>query len=216
MYALLGRQKLNAKLRQNKVAFDAKEVDAYLDSLELTQIRKKPVVRKQDFYKVTAAPHSYQVDVVFLPSYKSSNKGITSFLLAVDVGSRKAFAHPLKSTKLSSIIDAYEEFLKDCQLDAITITAEDQFNNAQFKAYNDTLGIMVRTGKKKAAVEKLAKTVRAVRKERIVPAGAAIAAIKRPASGRQLTAAASIGRKASSPGAANTGGAEQVLQNLRA
>jgi len=107
-YSLLGIAKVITKLRSAGEEFDEKELRHAYKQLEVnqrTQRQKKP--EKQ--FKITGPPGSYQIDLIFLPKYRSSNRGVTTFLLLVEIPSRKAFAYPIKSKKPSDILDAYEK-----------------------------------------------------------------------------------------------------------
>jgi hypothetical protein len=92
--------------------FDEKELRHAYKQLEVnqrTQRQKKPV----KMLKITGPPGASQIDLIFLPKYCSSNRGITTFLLHVEIFSKKAFAYPIKSKKPADILDAYENFYKD-------------------------------------------------------------------------------------------------------
>jgi len=107
-YSLLGIAKIITKLRKNGVEFNAKELRNAYKQLEVNQINRRHT-KPEKLYKITGPPGSYQIDLVFLPKYRSSNKGITTFLFLVEIPSRKAFAYPVKSKRGPDILDAYEK-----------------------------------------------------------------------------------------------------------
>jgi hypothetical protein len=125
--------------------FDEKELRHAYKQLEVnqrTQRQKKPV----KLLKITGPPGAYQIDLIFLPKYRSSNRGITIFLLLVEIPSRKAFAYPIKSRKPADILDAYEQFYKDQDGNLRDVYGDDEFNSDWFRAFNDVLNVNVHTG----------------------------------------------------------------------
>jgi hypothetical protein len=144
-YSLLGIDKVIAKLISAGEEFDEKELRHAYKQLEVnqrTQRQKKPV----KLLKITGPPGAYQIDLIFLPKYRSSNRGITIFLLLVEIPSRKAFAYPIKSQKPADILDAYEQFYKDHDGNLSNVYGDDEFNSEWFKAFNDVLNVNVHTG----------------------------------------------------------------------
>jgi hypothetical protein len=144
-YSLLGLDKIISKLRNVGEDFDEKELRHAYKQLEVnqrTQRQKKPV----KLLKITGPPGAYQIDLIFLPKYRSSNRGITIFLLLVEIPSRKAFAYPIKSRKPADILDAYEQFYKDQDGNLRDVYGDDEFNSDWFRAFNDVLNVNVHTG----------------------------------------------------------------------
>jgi hypothetical protein len=113
-----------------------------LEVNQRTQRQKKSV----KLLKITGPPGAYKIDLIFLPKYRSSNGGITIFLLLVEIPSRKAFAYPIKSQKPADILDAYEQFYKDHNGNLSNVYGDDEFNSEWFKAFNDVLNVNVHTG----------------------------------------------------------------------
>ena len=136
---LLSKSKLSAYLKKSGVSFTSKELDDALKGSEILQVTKR-VVKPANPLKIAAEPDSYQIDVVFLPKYKREN-GCDSFLLCVEIGSRKAFAYPLPSNRLEDLLDEYVAFLLQIGLDIVNITGDDQFNKYAFRMLNDDLSI---------------------------------------------------------------------------
>jgi len=144
-YSLLGIAKMITKLRKNGVEFDEKELRNSYKQFEVNQINRRHTKPKK-LYKITGPPGSYQLDLVFLPKYRSSNKGITTFLFLVEILSRKAFAYPVKSKRGPDILDAYEKFVRQDDGTLVNVYGDDEFNKMWFKAYNDVLDVNVNTG----------------------------------------------------------------------
>ena len=140
-YKLLSKGKLFKKLEIEGIS--KKEINEYFNPKELHQIYSKPKSYKS--LKITAPPYSFQIDVALLPTYAKQNKGIDKFLLCIDILSRKAFAYPLKSGKMSDVIVAYEKFLGDVGEQLNSVAGDDFFNNKAFKDLNDDMLINVYT-----------------------------------------------------------------------
>ena len=144
-FAILGIDKVIARLRRLGDDFDEKDLRHAYKQLEVNQ-RTRRQERPKKLLKITGPPGSYQLDLVFLPKYRSSNGGIISFLFLVEIPSRKAFAYPIKSRKSEAILDAYEQFIKEQDGNLISVTGDNEFNKEWFKAFNDVMNINVFTG----------------------------------------------------------------------
>jgi hypothetical protein len=144
-FALLGIDKLIARLRRLGDDFDEKDLRHAYKQLEVNQ-RTSRQERPKKLLKITGPPGSYQLDLVFLPKYRRSNGGITTFLFLVEIPSRKAFAYPIKSRKSEDILDAYEKFIEQQDGNLISVTGDNEFNKTWFKAFNDVMNINVYTG----------------------------------------------------------------------
>jgi hypothetical protein len=97
----------------------------YFENRELNQIYSK----KKAKYKliITAPPYCFQIEIFELTKYKTTNKGIYRCLLVVDIISRKAFAYPLKSWKMTEVLNQYERFIKDVGNEDIHSVAGDDY-----------------------------------------------------------------------------------------
>lgn len=139
---LLSKTKLYAKLKSQGVT--KSEVADFLNSNEITQIYSKP--KKYKSLKITAPPYSFQMDVAHLPTYKQQNVGVESFLILVEILSRKAFLYVLKSGKMKDILQVYEKFLVDVgEVQVNSVAGDDFFNNKEFKEFNEAHLIEVYT-----------------------------------------------------------------------
>ena len=141
---LLSYSKLVAKLNSENITFDKKALKSFYSNQEAEQIRRRPSKPKASF-KITAPPNSFQLDVVFLPQYRSANNGIDKFLLLVDVQSRKVYAYPLIKNTAKAVLDAYEKFILERGQPPIAVTGDNQFNSSAFRTFNNNLGVNVYT-----------------------------------------------------------------------
>ena len=147
-FKLLSRTKLYELLKIKGIT--KKEIDDHFKPDELKQIYAKP---KNNYkFKITGPPRSFQIDIALMPAYKKSNNDIDQFFIAVDIISRKAFAYPLKSGKMTDLLQEYELFIKDVNNISeedepiVMVQGDDFFNNGIFKVFNDELDIIVKTG----------------------------------------------------------------------
>lgn len=137
-YKLLSKDKLYKKIKDSGEQVSRKDIDIYFSSRELNQIYSKPKVYRS--LKITAPPFSFQIDVGHLPTFKKQNNGIESFLVCVDILSRKAFFYVLNSGKMTDILPVYEKFVNDIMEkdgDVDSVTGDDFFNNKSFKDFNN-------------------------------------------------------------------------------
>lgn len=152
---LLSHSKLIATLRKLNAGTTKKAIEAAVNAYfaanrDVTRERFKRPSTKHKQAKITSPPASFQIDIGFFPAYKAANKGIDSFLLAVDIISRKAWAIPLKSGKVKDLVTAYKQFLAEAKegpnWSAFKVEADDQFDASQFVDFNEKRGTAVVTG----------------------------------------------------------------------
>lgn len=169
-YKLLSKKRLYDVVRLRNPKLKMKDVESYLKGTQQEALQQtfKPL-RKPDFFKITAIPRSFQIDVIMLPKYKRYNGGMNSFLLIVDVMSRKAFAYPLQQNTIDGITEAYKYFLSEVG-EVHSVTGDNFFKAKQFLSLNKSKGIEVYTdvakddhisyGNKLGIVDRLTRTLR--------------------------------------------------------
>ena len=134
-WKLLSLGKLLAVLKQNGIHVKKCEINKYFETKELTQVFKKQP--RAELYRIAAPPDSFQIDVALITQYKATNDGIDRMLLLVEVCSRKAFAYPIPSGKMSDILEVYTQFLGEIQRQPRSISGDDFFANKEFKSFNN-------------------------------------------------------------------------------
>ena len=110
---------------------------------ELHRVKRRP----KHFYRITAPPYSFQIDVVSYNKY-DPKKPRHELLVIVDILSRKAWAYPLKSHNMSEIIARFEEFEKDLQglkAEPVFVMGDNEFAAKAFREHADKRGFTVRT-----------------------------------------------------------------------
>ena len=128
-YQLLGKDKLKKKLANSGIS--KAEIDQWYSSREINQIYAKP--EKIKSYKINGPPNSFQLDLVLLPTYQKSNKGIREFLMLIDILSRKIWAYPLKNGKMETVMQEYKNFVSSVGKDKLmSVEGDDFFSSSSF------------------------------------------------------------------------------------
>jgi hypothetical protein len=153
-----------------------KDVEEFLKDKPLQEVYKKP--KKHKPLIITGQPNSFQIDIIHLPNYTKQNKGISRFLLLVDLLSRKAFAYPLKSGSIENVIEVYKTFLEKVK-DVNSITGDNFFNAKQFVELNERKDIdlytdiakddhIVKGSNKLGVIDRLTRTLKSIISRRMV------------------------------------------------
>ena len=147
-WKLLSQDKLCKLLVHRGIKFDKAEVEKHYGSSELCQVYKQRGT-KPKLFRTTAATDCYQIDVVLMSEFKSSNKNLDKFLFIVDILSRRAHAYVLPSGSMTHVLDQYARFLRDIrEHDRIrpgSVSGDAFFDAAEFRKYNAERFIAVHT-----------------------------------------------------------------------
>ena len=142
---LLSRTKLTARLKKDGVSKE--EIDTHFKPKELNQIFAPP--KQPQPLKITAPPFTFQIDIAFLPDFKSENKQVYQFLCLVDIISRKAYCYPMKTGTMADVTKVFEEFylhlVQDESVIIAGVQADNGFNNKTFQSKCDELNIQLVT-----------------------------------------------------------------------
>jgi hypothetical protein len=145
-YKHLPKKRLYDVVRLKNPKITMKDVEKYLEGgkqQQLEEVFKK--VSKPKFLKITSLPRTFQIDVVMMPKYSKYNKGIKSFLLIVDVMSRKAFAYCLLNEKMNEVVKFFKEFINNVK-EVRAVTGDNFFESKEFKEVCKTKHIELYTG----------------------------------------------------------------------
>jgi len=138
-YKLLGKEKL-----KKLTGISSKVINTWWGQKEINQIYAKP--KKVPGYEINGPPNSFQIDIVLLPAYQKSNKGIKEFLMIIDILSRKMWGYPLKDGKMETVLTEYRKFVESVGKNKImSVEGDDFFSNKAFKDYNEQCKINVFT-----------------------------------------------------------------------
>jgi len=175
-YKLLSKSKLFSVLRLKDPSIKMKDVEEFLSDKPLQQVFKRP--KKHKPLVITGQPNSFQIDIIHLPNFTKQNKGVSRFLLLVDLLSRKAYAYPLKSGTIQNVIEVYKAFLEKVK-DVNSITGDNFFNAKPFVELNESKGIdlytdvaqedhIVKGSNKLGVIDRLTRTLKSIIKRRMV------------------------------------------------
>lgn len=128
---LLSLNKKKQVLKKQGIKYNAKELKEEYDNNELNQVYIKPRYNKKKAMQIYAPPHSFQIDIIFLPKFKYANNNYDKILILVEITSKKAFAYPLKTNKMSEILDKMNELENDVEIRGIS--GDREFAAHEFK-----------------------------------------------------------------------------------
>ena len=128
---LLSLNKKKQVLKKQGIKYNAKELKEEYDNNELNQVYIKPRYNKKKAMQIYAPPHYFQIDIIFLPKCKYANNNYDKILILVEITSKKAFAYPLKTNKMSEILDKMNELENDVEIRGIS--SDREFAAHEFK-----------------------------------------------------------------------------------
>ncbi len=165
--------KFRAKVKEQHPEISGREVKAFYRNQEINQLSKKAVVKTDKMYKITGPELTFQIDLMFIPKaiktkeekkLKAKKEGLCptssfyTFLLCIEVLTRKAYIYPMPNKQEGSIMTAYFQFIKDVKRDTdefhntadyfdrdkpYGIITDDGFDFKAFNEYNDDHEITV-------------------------------------------------------------------------
>jgi len=106
-------------------------VSNWLKNRSSYQQNIKQKVGKKEFKPIYSDdPYSFQIDLTFLPKYKSKNNDNYVLFTAINVNSRYAYAYYGKNKETNTIIDMLDKFLKNALIiNIITCDSGSEFKN---------------------------------------------------------------------------------------
>ena len=140
---LLSKTKFKIRVRKLHPEISNKEIEDFLQKQELSQVNRKGTFK--GFFKITAPPNSYQMDIFFMNAYKKQNRNIGSFFIFIDILSRKMHVYPLKDRKTESILNVLRQFVEDIEEDIFMLQSDDEFNKNQIIEFCEKHEIILTT-----------------------------------------------------------------------
>ena len=141
-YRLLSKAKF-LRVAVDEGGLSRAEAARFYDTQELGEMYQRK--KGKNALKITAPPYSFQVDIIEMPAYRAVNGGVSKFLLAVDILSRKAFAYPLKSGTMAAVLDAFEKFYNDAEYPINSVAGDAFFDHRDFRDLISALGAQLYT-----------------------------------------------------------------------
>jgi len=98
---------------------------------QATSQKVKSKVGKHEYLSIYSEdPYGFQIDLTFLPKFKSANKGNYVLFTAINITSRYAYAYYGKNKNTSTVIDMLEQFKKNAlMIHTITCDSGSEFTN---------------------------------------------------------------------------------------
>lgn len=112
-YSYPSSQKLYQILKEDGHKATLPAIEKVIKALKVYQLHKKQKKKYKYHIVAFAMNQLWQVDLVDMQKYATSNKNYKYILLIVDVFTRKAYAIPLKTKSASAIYDAFEAMFND-------------------------------------------------------------------------------------------------------
>ena len=141
IFGLLSLSKFKLKVKQKYPQITHREIEDFVKKQELQQINSKSTF--QGFFKIVAPPKHFQIDVFFMSSHKQANKGISMFLICIDILSRKMWIFPLKNKTQESLLEGIEKLNKEVGL--MGLEGDDEFSSSKIKKYCEEHSITLLT-----------------------------------------------------------------------
>jgi hypothetical protein len=160
---IIGSKQNFINIAKKTLNASTKEINEFLKNQEINQVNKKP--NKHSNLKITAAPRSFQIDMVYYPI----GENFKNILLIVDIQSRKAWAYLLSSGTGENILVAYKKFISEVgQINSVE--GDNQFSFKAFQEYNKENNIKIDTsiakdehisqGNKLGIIDRLVRTLK--------------------------------------------------------
>ena len=134
---LLSLYKFKLKGEQKYPIITHKEIEDFVEK----KLNSKSTFR--GFLKIVAPPRHLQIDVFFMSSHKQANKGISMFLICIDILSKSMWVFPLKNRTQESLLDEIDKLKKEAKVQGLT--GDDEFNASKIQKYCDENSILLST-----------------------------------------------------------------------
>ena len=171
LYNFPSLDKFYNSLKKDGISINKSDIKLFLESLETEQLMKQQVFNKNDLGHITAmgVHEQWQIDLFFLPKYKSQNKGFIIMFAAIDIFSRKAFIVPIKSKEMDACTLALETIFTKYKVHPHAISSDNDtsFLGGQFKALLDKYNILQMTNIKNdhnslGVIDRFARTIKTI------------------------------------------------------
>ena len=112
---------------------------------QATSQKFQPKTGKHEYLSIYAEdPYSYQMDLTFLPKYKSANDQNYVLFTAVNINSRYAYAYYGKDKSTETVLDMLKKFMNNAMIiNSITCDSGSEFINAEVREWFEEEDIKV-------------------------------------------------------------------------
>ena len=134
-FKFLNKARLVKELKAAGVKNAQQTANEALSSRETNQVRRQIRGAKGRPFRIVGGPGLYQTDCAFLPQYRLQNAGKTSFLLVINVPTRRAYARPLKNQSASELLRVFEKLQPLLDPPCTALTGDNHFASKAFTDY---------------------------------------------------------------------------------
>lgn len=130
-YNYPSKQYFYSILKQSNFTVSHKEVAEFIKQQFVHQITKRTNKLKRNMFRIVPqfnAMQEWQIDLLQLDTYKTTNSGFQYILVMVDVWSRFAMCRPCKNKSPSTVIQAMDEAMIDNKKADVKMVVHDEGN----------------------------------------------------------------------------------------
>ena len=126
----VGANKLYQKALENGIKVDRVQVDEFIREQPVAQkLTKRGVLTTK--IPIQGPVGSYQMDLAFIPQYKSTNNGYDILLTCVGINNRRAYVVPLKSKTSVAVVSGLKKLISEVRRDGPLVMVESD-NGSEF------------------------------------------------------------------------------------
>lgn len=130
-----GIDQLYDRVKEENKKITRKDVKEFLDNQRAYQQNKVTIGKKVFLPIYSETPYSFQIDLTFLPRYKSYNNNNYVLFTAIEINSRFAYAYYSKDKEMSTILNFMKLLEQKTEIHSVSTDEGTEFNNSQFKIF---------------------------------------------------------------------------------
>jgi hypothetical protein len=118
-------------------------VKEWIKKQSIYQKNYKPVIKKQYKPIYSETPYSFQMDLTFMPQYKTINNNYCILFTAININTRFSYAYIMKDKTMKSLMNVIRQMETKTVINSITCDYGTEFNNVEFKQFCDENNITI-------------------------------------------------------------------------
>ena len=132
-----GVNELHRKAKHYNKLLKKEDVQKWLKAQSTHQQTTTKKIKKREYLPIYSdSYYAFQIDLTFMPAYKSTNKQYYVIFTAININSRYAYAYYAKDKSEESIIEMLNEWLKNAQtIESVTMDEGTEFTNSNVKKW---------------------------------------------------------------------------------
>lgn len=140
---ILSYSELYKRAKQAHPNITQNYVKEWIKKQSVYQKNYKPVVKKEFKPIYSDTPFSFQIDLTFIPQYKTINNNYCVLFTAININTRYAYAYSMKDKSMKNIMEVMKKFMNESVINSITCDYGTEFNNTEFKEFCDKENIIL-------------------------------------------------------------------------